>query len=51
MVVEIGRSGESLAANGALVRFLAAVDPPVRVERTRSRKAFAAHVAHVRLLT
>ena len=51
MVVEIGRGGEAFAADGALVRFLAAVNATVRVERTRRRKSFAAHVTHVRLLS
>ena len=50
VVVEVGGGCESLAAHGALVRLFAAVDAPVGVERTRRRKALAAHVAHVRLL-
>ena len=51
MVVEVGRGGESLAADGALVRLLPAVDASVGVERTRRREPFAADVAHVWFLT
>lgn len=32
VVVKVGRGGEAFAADGALVRLLTAVDPPVRVE-------------------
>jgi hypothetical protein len=35
VVVEIGGGGEAFAADGALVGLLAAVNSPVRVERTR----------------
>ena len=35
VVVEIRRGGEAFAADGTLVRFLAAVNSTVRVERTR----------------
>lgn len=51
MVVEIGRSSETFATNGTLVRFLAAMDPTVRVQRARRGEPFATDVAHVRFLT
>jgi len=50
VVVKVGRGSEAFAADGALVRLLAAVDAPVRVQRARRRETFAANVAHVRLL-
>lgn len=51
VVVKVGRGGEAFAANGTLVGLLAAVDPPVRVERTRRRESLAAHVTNVWLFT
>ena len=50
VVVEVAGGGEALAADAALVRLLAAVDPAVRVERRRRREALRADVAHVRPL-
>ncbi len=51
VVVKVGRGGEAFAADGTLVGLLAAVDPPVRVERTRRRESLAAHVTNVWLFT
>ena len=51
VVIQVGRSRETLAADGALVRLLAAVDAPVSVQRAGRRETLAAHVANVRLFT
>ena len=51
VIVKVGRSCEPFAADGTFVRFLPAVDPPVRVERTGRRETFAANIAHVRFFT
>ena len=50
VVVEVAGGGEPLAADAALVRLLAAVDAPVRVERGRRGEPLGADVAHVRPL-
>ena len=50
VVVEVAGGREALAADSALVRLLAAVYPPVRVERRRRGEPLGADVAHVRPL-
>ena len=51
VVVEVAGCREPLSADAALVRLLAAVDPPVRVERGRRGEPLRADVAHVRPLS
>lgn len=51
VVVEVAAGREPFAADLTLVRFLAAVDAPVRVETTGRREPFVADHADVWLLT
>lgn len=48
VVVEVGTGGEPFSAHSTLVRFFAAVDAPVGVQRARSRETLIADGTHVR---
>jgi len=51
VVVEIRTGREPFSANATLVRFFAAVNSPVSVQRARRRETLVAHCTHVRLFT
>ncbi len=51
VVVEVGAGGEAFAADLTLMRLLAGVDAPVRVQRRAGREGLSTHVARVRLLS
>lgn len=49
VIVEIGTGRKPFTAHAALVRFFAAVDSPVGVQRARRRETLVTHGANVRL--
>lgn len=50
VVVEVGRGGEAFATHWTLVWLFSAVNPSMRVKRTRRREALTANVANMRFL-
>lgn len=51
VIVEVRAGRETFTTHAALVRFFAAVDAPMRVQRTGRRETLVAHGAHVGLFT